>query len=138
MPTSWPVLCEKLMKKPSEKVVLTLICCIAILVICLVGFAYEYGWFSKESVPAVVSSIVSSEISSSQTTSRLPLGVVDINVVEYEELCQVPGMTETLAKQILDYRATDGPFKKLSQLGEIPEVDQEVLIEVLPFLSCES
>jgi competence protein ComEA len=44
---------------------------------------------------------------------------VDLNSAGWPELAQLPGIGETLARRIIDWRTTHGPFRSLDQLRQI-------------------
>ena len=57
-----------------------------------------------------------------QWRSQAPNGI-DINRGGPEELAMLGGVTDELAKTIIDYRNANGPFGSVQDLGQIPEVD---------------
>lgn len=42
--------------------------------------------------------------------------LVNINTADFEELCSLPGVGETLSQRILDYREVNGPFHHIEDL----------------------
>jgi competence protein ComEA len=51
-----------------------------------------------------------------------PNGPVHINTATAEELQRLPGVGPALAKSIIDYRDQHGPFKRMSDLDDVPGV----------------
>lgn len=54
-------------------------------------------------------------------------GFVNVNRASASELAAVLGLTMPIARAIIDYRRTNGPFEDLAGLAEVPGVDREVL-----------
>lgn len=52
-------------------------------------------------------------------------GKVDINTATQSELDTLPGIGETLAKRILDYRSTNGPFKSIEDIRNVSGIGQK-------------
>lgn len=66
-----------------------------------------------------------------------PLSVefrVDINQAPWPELAQLPGIGPGLARRIVEYRATHGPFQCLSQLLQVPGIGPKRLEQIKPYL----
>ncbi len=121
------------MKKLSEPVVLGVLCFFAVLVICIAGMAYEYGWFGSGTMEVSSQSLIQTPVSSVTST----LGFVDVNIATVYQLEQIPGLDHATAMKIVTYREANGPFSHLSQLQEIPGVEKDTIIEIIPFLICE-
>jgi competence protein ComEA len=54
-------------------------------------------------------------------------GVVNVNTATVEELVRLPGIGETKARAILDYRKERGAFKSVEQLREVKGIGDAAL-----------
>lgn len=133
MPTNWQEPFVKLMKLPSESLVLGIIAFVAVALICVSGLALEYGWMNGEVEEA--EAIVSHGFSS-PSESFVPT-LLNINTATVEQLQVLPGMNETLAKRVIWYRHQQGRFTEISQLLAVEGVDEETVFLLVPFITFE-
>lgn len=59
---------------------------------------------------------------------------LDINVASATTLTRIPGIGETLAKRIFEYRTALGGFVDLNQLQEIKGITSNKLSKILPYI----
>lgn len=57
-------------------------------------------------------------------TAEAPKGPLDLNEASLEDLTALPGIGETLARRILDYRAEHGPFRGTEELMEVSGIGE--------------
>lgn len=50
---------------------------------------------------------------------------VNINTADMEQLMMLPGVGESTAKKIIDYRNSNGQFKTLDQLKSVPGIGEK-------------
>ena len=62
---------------------------------------------------------------------------VNINTGTFEELLQVPLMTEQMAMDIIEYREENGDFQFIEELLQIDGFTRKVLQRLKPFLLLE-
>ncbi len=60
---------------------------------------------------------------------------VDVNTATAEELQSVPGIGETLAKRIVEFRQEHGPFEKVDDLLNVRGIGVTSLDKLRPFLT---
>lgn len=59
---------------------------------------------------------------------------VDINSADWPQLVVLPGLGETLAKAIVQYRQQSGPFRSLDSIQQVPGIGKKKLEQLRPFL----
>lgn len=59
---------------------------------------------------------------------------VDVNAADWPEFAQLPGLGETLARRIVEYRDSHGPFQSAQELLHVPGIGRNTLDRIMPFL----
>ena len=59
---------------------------------------------------------------------------VDINNAPAELLAVAPALTERIAKRIIEYRESKGPFARRDQLRKIPGLSEKIYRQAVPFV----
>lgn len=59
---------------------------------------------------------------------------VDINQADWPELAQLPGVGPSLARRIVEYRTSHGPFRSAKQLQEIRGIGPKKLQQIQSYL----
>lgn len=88
----------------------------------LVLFARDQAQLRREGIVAEIS-VPQEEI----LPELLPL---DLNAAAEEELVQLPGIGEELARRIVEYRETNGPFETVEQLMEVSGIGEGKFAEL--------
>lgn len=60
---------------------------------------------------------------------------IDINSAGLEELCALPGIGQSLARRILDYRRLNGPFERPEELINVDGIGPEKLEALLNLMT---
>lgn len=127
--------------------VLTALCCIAVVLINFMGMPpfdstaaavstpMSSGSFSSGAADSTgasslspASAAPSSKASaSSSATSGAP---VNINTADADALASLPGIGDTLAQRIIDYRNAHGPFTSTAQLDQVTGIGQKRMAEL--------
>jgi competence protein ComEA len=101
---------------------------VAIAVTALFALAMISGyWFSQAKLRGRLIDI--------DRTARLTAAfLVDINSADWPELIQLPGMGETLAKRIIEWRTMHGRFATIDQLRQVSGVGPKRLESWRPYI----
>jgi competence protein ComEA len=67
----------------------------------------------------------------------VPDGVVNVNTATADELARLPGVGESKARAILDYRKERGAFKSVEQLREVKGIGDAALERMRPHVALE-
>lgn len=60
---------------------------------------------------------------------------LDINTADEKDLILLPGIGESLAKQIIAYRDEYGPFESISDLEQVKGIKQATLNEISDYIT---
>ena len=58
---------------------------------------------------------------------------VNINTASKKELDALPGIGETLAQRIIDYRSANGPFSTVDELTKVKGIGEKTLEKLKPY-----
>ena len=70
---------------------------------------------------------------SSGSTEKKVTFPVNINTASKKELDALPGIGETLAQRIIDYRSANGPFSTVDELTKVKGIGEKTLEKLKPY-----
>lgn len=69
------------------------------------------------------------------TTEKNSEHFVNINTAELQELLRVNGCSKRIAQAIIDYRDSNGLFKSVLELTDVPGIGEVTLTKMLPYIT---
>jgi competence protein ComEA len=73
-------------------------------------------------------------VRSRKAPARVPDVAIDLNAVDTATLASLPGIGETLAARIVEYRNLNGPFASLDELADVAGMTQRRIDAIMPYL----
>jgi len=61
--------------------------------------------------------------------------IININIASVDELARLPGITQDIAQNIVEYRTANGMFKSTQHLGHVEAIDDEELDKLKPLVT---
>jgi len=92
---------------------------------------------SEESVEETdlgTTNILESSEGKSQSDAKIQKGSIDINTADENEMEKLPRIGPAMAKRIIEYRNTKGPFKSLDDLTNVKGIGNKTLNLIKPYL----
>ncbi|MBJ2128104.1 helix-hairpin-helix domain-containing protein [Alteromonas sp. IB21] len=83
--------------------------------------------------PAVNAQDLSGESSNGSETARLQQRI-DLNSATIEQLVTLPGVGQSKAKAIIEYREEVGPFLEVAQLTQVKGIGEKMLSKIESFV----
>lgn len=62
---------------------------------------------------------------------------LNVNTATAEELERLPRIGPVLARRIIEYRETHGPFRRIEELEAVPGIGPKTLEELAPLIRTE-
>lgn len=56
--------------------------------------------------------------------------VINVNTASAEGLAKLPGIGESKAQAIIEYRETEGPFESVDELDQVPGIGEGTLEDI--------
>lgn len=83
--------------------------------------------------------IISYEIHDPQTQESISVAVIDgkinINTSDLSALCELPGIGETIAKRIIQFREENGPFVLTSEIMKVDGIGEKTFENISDFIT---
>ncbi|MCD4796298.1 MAG: ComEA family DNA-binding protein [Candidatus Cloacimonetes bacterium] len=111
-------------EKGNKKPILTIIILaliLAIIIVLVIGFQ-KISNNKKELQESTVQ------------TEQEEITKININNADIENLIKLPGIGQTKAKAIMDYRKNTGEFRSLKELTKVKGIGEKTLEKILPYL----
>ncbi len=61
---------------------------------------------------------------------------IDINTADVKLLCEIPGIGESRAQAIVDYREEHGGFQSAKELMNVPGIKEGIYAKMSPYIEC--
>ena len=76
-------------------------------------------------------------VSAVPTPSVSPELSININTAEAQELCLLPGVGETIAARIIDYRKAHGPFNNTDEIMNVSGIGAKTYEEIKSYITVD-
>ena len=76
-----------------------------------------------------------SDSEDAQTESHAAVGKLNINIATAKELAMLPGIGDTYAQRIVEYRKENGPFMKIDDLLKVKGIGQKRIAEISEYIT---
>jgi len=70
------------------------------------------------------------EMTMTETTEPGGMDKLNINTATFEQIVDLPGIEETLAQKIIDYRTENGPFQSVDEITKVDGIGETILSDV--------
>jgi comEA protein len=84
--------------------------------------------------PVETSNSTESANKNSKSVEKIEKQSIDINKANEKELTKLPRIGPAMAKRIIEYRNTIGPFKSLDELTKVKGIGKKTLSLIKPYL----
>lgn len=72
-----------------------------------------------------------------QTAAAAAQNAININTASADELEKLPYIGRKTAEKIIEFRAENGPFRRLEHVMQIRGISEKRFLEIQPFLRAE-
>lgn len=81
--------------------------------------------------------VVSVELADPEEAAENPsqIGKININTASRSQLMLLPGIGETIAQRIIDYRSSNGPFVSIEELLNVSGIGDKKLDEIRDYVT---
>lgn len=64
-------------------------------------------------------------------------GLIDINRADMDTLCEIPGIGESRARAIIEYREAQGGFASKEELMQVPGIKEGIYARISSYIECK-
>jgi len=89
---------------------------------------------AKNEVPVGVKTAASS----TEPEDKEPLFPIDINTSSKDELMLLPSIGETRARNIIDYREKNGPFRSIADIMQVSGIGEAIYDDIKEYITCDA
>lgn len=72
-----------------------------------------------------------------EAVSPVPSAAVNINSADLSQLMTLPGIGQTIAQKIIDYRNANGPFRSISELIYVDGIGEKKLADLIEYITVQ-
>ena len=73
---------------------------------------------------------VNAQVKSNKSTAKAFTGIININTADVDEFCQLPGIGETIATRIVEYRNNVGNFEDIRDIMNVEGVSETLFNKI--------
>lgn len=113
----------------------------AAIVLCAAFVLFFSGWFARGLGQEGYYEVTTEALHPAQPTAAptkavfVPDVLVDLNTASLDDLTGLPGVGETRAQAILDYRAAHGPFHRIEDVMNVKGVGEGIFQQLEPYVT---
>lgn len=93
--------------------------------------------FSVRTVPAATAALPTDPHGSTAKTPARASESVNINTATLEALCALPGIGESLARRVIEYREENGPFARIEDITRVSGIGSGIFHELRDQITVE-
>ncbi len=67
--------------------------------------------------------------------ASMQASTINVNSASVDQLSTIKGLGPKKAQAIIDYRQQNGPFKSVSELGNVPGIGDKLLASITPYVN---
>ena len=112
--------------------VLLLIFCLSSAALLAQQAIYHYGASKYKTAVSVMQSSAEQSAAESLSVFAIENAPVNINTADLTELCRLPGIGESKAQAILDYRDENGPFTYPEEIKNVNGIGDGIYEKIAP------
>ena len=119
----------------SKKLSLTLLLSITSLYLLLIIGIFTVRNTTKTSMPSPKFEEIVATATQSSSIETFNEGKMDINTATVADLVLLPGIGDTLANRIVEYRESHGPFKTIDELIDVSGIGPAKLAAITEYIT---